>query len=155
MLRDRILEAMSALNLYGMKAVLDEVPATGIRQRATPEKILCELLEAEMAERRIRSIRYRMGQAKFPIDKDLEHFDFTSSPVNETLVQEILNKFYSLRWVIFGRRWCVIFQCRLTASIWGLGFATSSVRVAIKSDRLLDLYMQILLTFLFISPAYF
>jgi len=89
MLRDRILEAMSALNLYGMKAVLDEVLATRIRQRATPEKILCDLLEAEMAERRIRSIRYRMGQAKFPIDKDLDHFDFTSSPVNETLVRTL------------------------------------------------------------------
>jgi DNA replication protein DnaC len=89
MLRDRILEAMSALSLYGMKGVLDEVLATGIRQRATPEKILCELLEAEMAERRIRSIRYRMGQAKFPIDKDLDHFDFSSSPVNETLVRTL------------------------------------------------------------------
>jgi DNA replication protein DnaC len=89
MLRDRILEAMSALNLYGMKGVLDEVLAVGIKQRATPEKILCDLLEAEMAERRIRSIRYRMGQAKFPIDKDLDHFDFHSSPVNETLVRTL------------------------------------------------------------------
>jgi len=89
MLRDRILEAMSSLNLYGMKSVLDEVLATGIRQRATPEKILCDLLEAEMAERRIRSIRYRMGQAKFPIDKDLDHFDFISSPVNEPQVRSL------------------------------------------------------------------
>jgi DNA replication protein DnaC len=72
-----------------MKAVLDEVLATGIRQRATPEKILCDLLEAEMAERRIRSIRYRMGQAKFPIDKDIDQFDFTSSPANEALVRTL------------------------------------------------------------------
>jgi len=89
MLRDKLLEAMGKLNLYGMKAVFDEVLAAGIKSRATPEKILLDLLEAEMAERRVRSIRYRMGLAKFPVDKDLDRFDFTASPVNETQVRSL------------------------------------------------------------------
>ena len=89
MLRDKLLEAMGSLNLYGMKAVFDEVLSAGIRSRATPEKILLDLLEAEIAERRVRSIRYRMGLAKFPVEKDLDRFEFADSPVNETLVRSL------------------------------------------------------------------
>lgn len=89
MLRDKLLEAMGKLNLHGMKVVFDEVLATGIKQRGTPEKILLDLLEAELGERTARSIRYRLGLAKFPVDKDLDRFDFSSSPVNETLVRSL------------------------------------------------------------------
>lgn len=42
-----------------------------------------ELLKAEEAERRLCSIRYRMSQAKFPMGKDIDSFDFKGSPVNE------------------------------------------------------------------------
>ena len=46
-------------------------------------------LQAEVAERQVRSIRYRMGLAKFPVDKDLDRFDFTVSPVNEMQVRHL------------------------------------------------------------------
>ena len=72
-----------------MKATFDEILAAGIRTRSTPDKILCDLLEAEVAERQARSIRYRMGLAKFPVDKDLDRFDFTVSPVNEMQVRHL------------------------------------------------------------------
>ncbi|ABQ27047.1 IS21-like element ISGur15 family helper ATPase IstB [Geotalea uraniireducens] len=88
-LRDRLMEAMETLGLYGMKATFDELLAAGIKSRATPEKILCDLLETEMAERKARSIRYRMGLAKFPVDKDLDRFEFTASPVNEMQVRHL------------------------------------------------------------------
>ena len=88
-LRDRLMAAICALGLYGMKVALDEILAAGIKSRATPEKILCDLLEAEMAERKARSIRYRMGLARFPVDKDLDRFDFTASPVNEMQIKNL------------------------------------------------------------------
>lgn len=88
-LRDRLMDAMSRVGLYGMKATLDEILAAGIKSRATPEKILCDLLEAELAERKVRSIRYRMSLAKFPVDKDLDRFDFSASPVNEMQVRSL------------------------------------------------------------------
>lgn len=88
-LRDRLMEALGALGLYGMKATFDEILSAGIKSRATPDKILCDLLEAEMAERQVRSIRYRMSLAKFPADKDLDRFDFTASPVNEMQVRHL------------------------------------------------------------------
>jgi DNA replication protein DnaC len=83
------MEAMGTLGLHGMKACFDEILATGIKTRATPEKILCDLLEIELAERKARSIRYRMGLAKFPVDKDMDRFDFTTSPVNEMQVRQL------------------------------------------------------------------
>ena len=88
-LRDRLMEAIGTLGLYGMKATFDEILAAGIKSRATPDKILCDLLEAELAERQVRSIRYRMSLAKFPVDKDLDRFDFTVSPVNEMQVRHL------------------------------------------------------------------
>ena len=88
-LRDRLMEAIGTLGLYGMKATFDEILAAGIKTRSTPDKILCDLLEAEVAERQARSIRYRMGLAKFPVDKDLDRFDFTVSPVNEMQVRHL------------------------------------------------------------------
>ena len=88
-LRDRLMEAMGTLGLYGMKATFDEVLAAGIKSRATPEKILLDLLETELAERKARSIRYRMGLAKFPVDKDLDRFEFTETPINEMQVRHL------------------------------------------------------------------
>ncbi len=88
-LRERLMEAMGTLGLHGIKACYDEIMAAGIKTRATPEKIFCELLETELAERKARSIRYRMGLAKFPVDKDLDQFNFTESPVNETQVRHL------------------------------------------------------------------
>ena len=80
---------MGKLNLHGMKIVFDEVLAAGIKQRGTPEKILLDLLEAELGERVARSIRYRLGLARFPVDKDLDRFDFSASPVNEIQVRSL------------------------------------------------------------------
>lgn len=88
-LRERLMTAIGILGLYGMKATFDEILAAGIKSRATPDKILCDLLEAEMAERKVRSIRYRMSLAKFPVDKALDQFDFTASPVNEMQVRHL------------------------------------------------------------------
>ena len=89
MLREQLLEMLKVLKLHGMKSVLDEVLVAGTRQKAIPEKVLLELLKAELAERKARSIRYRMGQARFPVAKDLDQFDFSASPVNETQVRTL------------------------------------------------------------------
>jgi DNA replication protein DnaC len=89
MLRDKLLDMMGQMKLHGMKSALDEVLAAGIKQRRTPEKILLDLLEAEQGERTARSIRYRLGLARFPVDKDIDRFEFGASPVNEALVRSL------------------------------------------------------------------
>jgi DNA replication protein DnaC len=89
MLRDKLMKAMEQLHLQGMQSVFDEVMATGLKQRHTPERLLLDLLEAELAERTMRSIRYRLGLAKFPVDKDLDSFEFSASPVHEPQVRSL------------------------------------------------------------------
>ncbi|MEW6116316.1 MAG: IS21-like element helper ATPase IstB [Nitrospirota bacterium] len=89
MLRDKLMETMEQLKLHGMRSALDEVLAGGIKQRRTPERMLMDLLEAEVGERTARGIRYRLGLARFPVDKDLDRFDFSSSGVNEAQVRSL------------------------------------------------------------------
>ncbi len=79
MLRIEVLNAMDELRLTGMRAVFDEILTTSLKQRNTPERIILDLLQAEIAERTSRNIRYRLGLAKFPVEKDLDSFDFNAS----------------------------------------------------------------------------
>jgi DNA replication protein DnaC len=89
MLRDKILLAMEQLRLGGMRSCFDEVLAASLKQRHTPERLLLDLLEAELGERTLKSIRYRLGQAHFPVEKDLDSFDFGTSPVQELQVRSL------------------------------------------------------------------
>jgi DNA replication protein DnaC len=63
--------------------------ATGIKRRHEPAHIIADLLSAEIAEKKARSIKYQLTIAKLPLAKDLEQFDFTSTPVNEALVRDL------------------------------------------------------------------
>jgi DNA replication protein DnaC len=87
--RHDLLAMMRELNLAGMRAAYDEVMADGIRRQHSAERILGDLLEAEVAEKQARSISYRLGAAKLPLAKELAIFDFSVSPVNAPLVRDL------------------------------------------------------------------
>ena len=89
MARAEMLELMKELRLIGMPAVYDEVLAQARKRRQSAEAVFEILLEAEAAERRARSIRYRMGQAHFPVRCDLDGFKFDESPVDETQLRTL------------------------------------------------------------------
>lgn len=89
MLRNDILGLLKDLKLNGIRGAYDEVLEHGRKAGATTEKLLLELLKAEKAERRVRSIRYRLGIARFPMSKDLEGFDFQGSAVSEEMVRDL------------------------------------------------------------------
>jgi DNA replication protein DnaC len=89
MLRNEIQDMMTSLKLQGMVSVFDEVLANGRKSSWATEKIIAELLKAEAAERHVKSIRYRMSQAKFPVVKDLDSFDFESSTVDEKQIRSL------------------------------------------------------------------
>ena len=55
----------------------------------TVEQALLELLESETAQRRLRAIRYQLGQARFPVYKDLDSFAFAASPVDELHIRSL------------------------------------------------------------------
>ena len=79
--RTDILELMSTLKLYGMRAAYDEVMTTGIKRRHEPSRIVGDLLSAEITEKQARSIKYQLTIAKLPLAKDIGDFDFTGTPV--------------------------------------------------------------------------
>ncbi len=83
MLRESILKRLEELRLDGMRAAYDETFARGQKHGDTPEKLLLTLLDAEATEQNIRSLRYRLAQARFPIQKELEHYDFTAAQAEE------------------------------------------------------------------------
>jgi DNA replication protein DnaC len=87
--RTAILELMSALKLFGMRAAYDEVMATGIKRRHEPPHIVGDLLSAEVAEKQARSIKYQLSIAKMPLAKDIDDFTFTGTPINEALVRDL------------------------------------------------------------------
>jgi DNA replication protein DnaC len=87
--RTDILELMSTLKLFGMRAAYDEVMASGIKRRHEPPRIVADLLSAEIAEKQARSIKYQLTIAKLPLAKDLDEFDFAGTPINEALVRDL------------------------------------------------------------------
>jgi len=87
--RIEVLELMTQLKLYGMRAAYDEVMTTGIKRRHEPPRILGDLLAAEIAEKRARSIKYQLTIAKVPLAKDIDDFEFAGTPVNETLIRDL------------------------------------------------------------------
>jgi DNA replication protein DnaC len=89
--RTQILDLMGSLKLYGMRSAYDEVMAAGIKRQHEPPRIVGDLLQSEIAEKQARSIRYQMTVAKLPLAKDIEEFDFTGTPINESLVRELAN----------------------------------------------------------------
>jgi DNA replication protein DnaC len=87
--RTDVLELMSTLKLYGMRAAYDEVMSSGIKRRHEPARIIGDLLAAEIAEKQARSIKYQLTIAKLPLAKDLDEFDFAGTPINEALIREL------------------------------------------------------------------
>jgi len=88
--RSALFDLMGELRLYGMKAAFDEIMATAVKRQHEPQRIIGDLLSAEISEQQARSIRYQLSSAKLPLAKDLEDFDFTGTPINETLVRDLV-----------------------------------------------------------------
>jgi DNA replication protein DnaC len=87
--RAKILATMSELKLYGMKAAFDEIITTAIKRQHEPQRVVGDLLAAEITEKQARSIKYQIAIAKLPLAKDIDDFQFDNTPVNETLVRDL------------------------------------------------------------------
>jgi DNA replication protein DnaC len=87
--RAEILATMSELKLYGMKAAFDEIITTAVKRQHEPQRVVGDLLTAEITEKQARSIKYQIAIAKLPLAKDIDDFQFDNTPVNETLVRDL------------------------------------------------------------------
>jgi len=80
---------MKKLKLYGMKAAYDEIVTTAIKREHDPQRVIGDLLMAEISEKKARSIKYQMTIAKMPLAKEVDEFTFEETPVNETLIRDM------------------------------------------------------------------
>ena len=74
--RSQLFDLMGELKLYGMKAAFDEIMATAVKRQHEPQRIVGDLLNAEISEKQARSIKYQLTIAKLPLAKDLDDFQF-------------------------------------------------------------------------------
>src|ERR1700675_1746528 len=87
--RSQLFDLMGELKLYGMKAACDEIMPTAVKRQHEPQRIVGDLLTAEINEKQARSIRYQLSIAKLPLAKDLDGFDFEGTPLNQALVHDL------------------------------------------------------------------
>jgi DNA replication protein DnaC len=68
-----LLTQLKDLRLYGMAETWAEIKAEAPqrKQELSPEKLLSQLVNAEITDRYARSLRYQLKVAKFPIHRDL------------------------------------------------------------------------------------
>ena len=62
--RSQLFDLMGELKLYGMKAAFDEIMTTAVKRQHEPQRIVGDLLNAEINEKQARSIKYQLTIAK-------------------------------------------------------------------------------------------
>ena len=87
--RTEVLDMMTGLKLYGMRSAYDETLATAIKRKHEPQRLVGDLLKAEISEKQARSIKYQLTVAKLPLAKDVDDFTFKDTPINEALVRDL------------------------------------------------------------------
>jgi DNA replication protein DnaC len=87
--RTQLFELMGELKLYGMKAAFDEIMTSAVKRQHEPQRVVGDLLKAEINEKQARSIKYQLTIAKMPLAKDLDGFEFDATPINATLVTDL------------------------------------------------------------------
>jgi DNA replication protein DnaC len=83
------LAQLKALKLFGMATALAEIRAETPRLTLTPDGCLNRLIDAELADRQARSLRYQLSAAKFPIHRDMVTFEWQESPLPQAQIQQL------------------------------------------------------------------
>lgn len=76
-----LLDDFRALKLHGMAEVLPDILAKPRSNTHSLDSVLRRLVQAEQADRQVRSLHYQMTSARFPQPRDLAGFDFAESPL--------------------------------------------------------------------------
>jgi DNA replication protein DnaC len=84
-----VVPALKALRLHGMAAAYADLIAQGGGDLAASAWLLQHLLMAEQTDRSVRSVRYQMNAARFPVHRDLAGFDFAQSKVDRALIERL------------------------------------------------------------------
>ena len=85
-----LLTQLKALHLHSMAQAWYELSAEmPQRKQVSPQAALSQLINAEIAERQLRSLKYQMKAAKFPIHRDLVKFDWDETPLLRQQIEQL------------------------------------------------------------------
>ncbi len=85
-----VMAELKQLRLHGMALAWSDLLEQGAHAGLDTSRWLLEhLLQAESTDRTMRSVNHQMHAAKFPVHRDLAGFDFTVSPVDRKLIQQL------------------------------------------------------------------
>jgi DNA replication protein DnaC len=87
--RSEIMTTMGDLKLFGMRAAYDEIVTLAVKRQHEPQRVVSDLLTAELSEKQARSIKYQIAIAKLPMAKEIDEFAFDGTPINDTLVRDL------------------------------------------------------------------
>jgi len=85
----RLEEQLQSLKLPWMRENLDPLAASAARASWTHPQFLAALAAGELSQRQDRAIQRRIAQARFPVVKTLEGFDWSWPKVNELEVKDL------------------------------------------------------------------
>lgn len=80
---------LKALQLYGMATAWAELQAEKPRQVHRPETWMERLLLAEQTDRQLRTLRYQLKAARFPIHRDLVGFEWAHTPLQQAQIEPL------------------------------------------------------------------
>jgi len=88
-MRPDIIAELKALRLHGMAEAWTDLIAQGTSTIDSSKWLIEHLLQAEITDRYMRSVRNQLNAAKFPVHRDLAGFDFSVSEVDQQLVEQL------------------------------------------------------------------
>ncbi|MDQ3056898.1 MAG: ATP-binding protein, partial [Pseudomonadota bacterium] len=87
-MRPELLVELKQLRLYGMVGAWSELVEQG-HPLDSSKWLLEHLVQAEHADRAMRSVRHQLTLARFPLHRDLTGFDFDGTPIDRDLIQRL------------------------------------------------------------------
>jgi DNA replication protein DnaC len=81
--------SLKALQLYGMATAWSELQAEKPKQAHRPESWMARLIHAEQTDRQLKSLRYQLKAARFPIHRDLLGIDWKETPLSRIAVEQL------------------------------------------------------------------
>lgn len=86
---DPLVNKLKSLRLLGMAGAIADLESQGSTRYQQIKPILESLLTAEAADREIRTVKYQLKSAKFPVYRDLLGFIFEETPIDQELIQSL------------------------------------------------------------------
>jgi DNA replication protein DnaC len=87
-MRPEVLVELKQLRLYGMVGAWSELIEQG-HPLESSTWLIEHLVQAEHADRAMRSVRHQLTLARFPLHRDLAGFEFDGTPIDRDLIERL------------------------------------------------------------------